>query len=77
MREHPVSVVVSWLSATLMGLAASSASAASFNCQRATLPAEKAICGDATSAVSMNGRQECISCLPRFVSVRSRLDGLN
>jgi uncharacterized protein len=47
MREHPVSVVVSWLSATLMGLAASSASAASFNCQRATLPAEKAICGDA------------------------------
>jgi uncharacterized protein len=47
MREYPASVVGSWLAATLMGLAASSANAASFNCQRAALPAEKAICGDA------------------------------
>ena len=47
MREYPASVVGSWLAATLMGLAASCANAASFNCQRATLPAEKAICGDA------------------------------
>jgi uncharacterized protein len=46
-REHPVSVAGSRLSAALVGLAASSANAASFNCQRATLPAEKAICGDA------------------------------
>ena len=47
MREHTVSVVGSWLAAAVMGLAASSANAASFNCQRAVLPAEKAICGDA------------------------------
>lgn len=47
MREYPVSVVGFGLAAALMGLAASGANAASFNCQRARLPAEKAICRDA------------------------------
>jgi uncharacterized protein len=47
MRERPGGVVAILLLATAIGVAVSDADAASFNCARATLPAEKAICGNA------------------------------
>jgi uncharacterized protein len=69
MRDHPVSVVGSWLAAALTGLAASSANAASFNCQRAALPAEKAICGDANLS-SLDERTAGMYFLPTPVRER-------
>jgi uncharacterized protein len=47
MHKHRARVLGFRLCAAATGLAISGANAASFNCLRAGLPAEKAICGDA------------------------------